>query len=293
MRKRKIISAVISLFGAFAFLTACGTPAETGAIPASTTETTGTTVSSSTGDSGTTPSGTEGTAADSTSASTGATGTVASSEPLQTAPPSTTKPKPPTSNIGTSGDSGNSGDSGKGTKNTSSQTIPATTAPTEHKAGKGDEKAVADKVLEYINQFRQEGGVPAATKLPGLTEYSEYRSRQLVTNFEHDTHDIRAAAAELKYGEYIIPSEWGMTGDPYYEVNAREAIGYNGISGSIDTVAKTLASQFRESSGHWTYVGADATYSFIAVGITYEKGLWYCCINMGRMNLDQLYNYQP
>lgn len=50
-------------------------------------------------------------------------------------------------------------------------------------AGAEDARAVADKVLEYINSFR----TSPAVKLPGLTSYAEYRSRQLIRNFAHDT----------------------------------------------------------------------------------------------------------
>ena len=69
-------------------------------------------------------------------------------------------------------------------------------------AGAEDARAVADKVLEYINSFR----TSPAVKLPGLTSYAEYRSRQLIRNFAHDTNDERAAATALQYGEYVDPS---------------------------------------------------------------------------------------
>lgn len=52
-------------------------------------------------------------------------------------------------------------------------------------AGAEDARTVADKVLEYINSFR----TSPAVKLPGLTSYAEYRSRQLIGNFAHDTND--------------------------------------------------------------------------------------------------------
>ena len=45
-------------------------------------------------------------------------------------------------------------------------------------AGAEDARVVADKVLEYINSFR----TSPAVKLPGLTSYAEYRSRQLIRN---------------------------------------------------------------------------------------------------------------
>lgn len=297
MQKKKAVFAAIGLLLSFALLTACSSPAK---IDGDTTGTTNTAASSRTGSSDTDPSGTTESVPASSTGSPSAGGTGTGSEPSKTSPDPSGTPAPSTGrptggspgSSGNTGSSGSSGSSGGSSQSGSSGTQTPPPAPTVEKAGKGDEKAVADKVLAYINQFRQEGGVPAATKLPGLTELSEYRSRQLVTNFEHDTHDIREAAAELKYGEYIIPSEWGMTGDPYYEVNAGEAIGMGGWAGSIDTVAKAIASGFRDSAGHWAYVGADPKYQYIAVGVTYNSGMWYCCVYVAQKDLDQLYNYQ-
>lgn len=103
-----------------------------------------------------------------------------------------------------------------------------------------DVKAIAKRAVEYINIYRAEQGVPAATLLPGLTEYAEYRSRQLISNFAHDTLDERAVATALQYGEYIDPPLYGMTGEPYYTVNAREAILKAGYIGSIDSSRKGL-----------------------------------------------------
>lgn len=166
------------------------------------------------------------------------------------------------------------------TEDTSSSAPPEPEIP---KATAADAKAIAAKTVEYINAYRAEQGVSAATVLPGLTEYAEYRSRQLVSNFAHDTADERAAATALEYGKYIDPVLYGATGEPYYTANAREAIVKAGYSGSIDTVAKNIAQLTRNSSGHWSYVG-DEKYSYIAIGITYESGYWYCDIAMTREN---------
>ncbi len=153
------------------------------------------------------------------------------------------------------------------------------------KATSSDCSIIADKVIEYINAFRTEEGAGSAVKLSGLTEYAEYRSWQLVTNFAHDTIDERAAATALKYGEYIEPSLYGMTGKPYYTANAREAIAKTSFGGTVDAVAKYIARMAKNSSGHWNYVG-DKKYQYIAVGITCESGNWYCCIAMSRENTD-------
>lgn len=157
--------------------------------------------------------------------------------------------------------------------------------PVIPKATVDDTEKIAEKLVEYINAYRAEQGVSAAVVLPGLTKYAEYRSRQLVLNFAHDTTDERAAATALEYGKYIDPMVYGATGSPYYTANAREAIVKAGYSGSIDNVAKNIAQLTRNSSGHWEYVGG-AKYGYIAIGITYDSGYWYCDIAMTRENTD-------
>lgn len=103
-------------------------------------------------------------------------------------------------------------------------TEPITEEEISIKASASDCSIIADKIIEYINAFRVQEGVGSAVKLSGLTEYAQYRSQQLVINFAHDTVDERVAATTLQYGEYIEPSMYGMTGEPYYTANAREAI---------------------------------------------------------------------
>ena len=147
-------------------------------------------------------------------------------------------------------------------------------------AGAEDARTVADKVLEYINSFR----TSPAVKLPGLTSYAEYRSRQLIGNFAHDTNDERAAATALQYGEYVDPSVYG---EPYYRANANEAIAKAGYVGTVDEVAYKLATLVRNSAEHWCYIGS-AEYGYIAVGVTYESGMWYCDIAVAAENTDNL-----
>ncbi|MCM1297086.1 MAG: hypothetical protein NC311_16220 [Muribaculaceae bacterium] len=158
--------------------------------------------------------------------------------------------------------------------------------PKEPNAGAADTQAVADKVLAYINQYRFEQGCPSAVKLSGLTRYAEYRSGQLVSNFAHDTADERAAATALQYGQYVDPPLYGMTGEPYYTVNVREAIGMGGYAGTIDEVAKSLARLIKNSPGHWAYVGS-AEYGYIGVGVTCRNDMWYCDIAMAQENTDE------
>ena len=159
---------------------------------------------------------------------------------------------------------------------------PAETVPTEPRAGKNDTAAVAQRVLEYINQYRSS----PATRLSGLTEYAQYRSRQLVSNFAHSTADQRAAATALQYGEYVDPSVFGGSGQPYYRANAREAIAKAGYVGTIDEVAMKLATLVKNSPNHWNYIG-DSQYCYIAVGVTYESDMWYCAITVASENTDE------
>ena len=137
--------------------------------------------------------------------------------------------------------------------------------------------------LEYINGFR----TSPAVKLPGLTSYAEYRSRQLIGNFAHDTNDERAAATALQYGEYVDPSVYGGSGEPYYRANANEAIAKAGYVGTVDEVAYRLAILVKNSAEHWCYIGS-AEYGYIAVGVTYESGMWYCDIAVAAENTDNL-----
>ncbi len=151
------------------------------------------------------------------------------------------------------------------------------------KASASDCSVIADKVIEYINDIRIKEGVGPAIKLSGLTEYAQYRSQQLVSNFAHDTADERAAATALRYGEYIEPSLYGMTGEPNYSANAREAIAKTDYGGTAEQVAAHLAKITYNSKSHWSYVGGEE-YNYIAVGVTYNQGHWYCCIAMKREN---------
>lgn len=187
----------------------------------------------------------------------------------------------------------NSSESSKPTETTRPQTKPtqkepetteppAETVPTEPRAGKNDTAAVAQRVLEYINQYRSS----PATRLSGLTEYAQYRSRQLVSNFAHSTADQRDAATALQYGEYVDPSVFGGSGQPYYRANAREAIAKAGYVGTIDEVALKLATLVKNSQNHWNYIG-DTQYCYIAVGVTYESDMWYCAITVASENTDE------
>ena len=143
---------------------------------------------------------------------------------------------------------------------------------------------VAQKVAEYINQFRTEQGDVTATVIPGLTEYCKYRCTQLKTNFAHDTDDQRAAAEALQYGEYVDWSLYGIEGEEnYYTANVREAIGKGNWGGTADEIAYSIANGFRNSEGHWAYVGS-SKYTYMAVGVMYDGYYWYVCVCMDSEN---------
>ena len=145
---------------------------------------------------------------------------------------------------------------------------------------------VAQKVAEYINQFRTEQGDVTATVIPGLTEYCKYRCTQLKTNFAHDTADQRTAAEALQYGEYVDWSLYGIEGEEnYYTANVREAIGKGNWGGTADEIAYSIANGFRNSKGHWAYVGS-SKYTYMAVGVMYDGYYWYVCVCMDSENTD-------
>ena len=151
-------------------------------------------------------------------------------------------------------------------------------------AGEGDESVITELIVKEINRYRTKLSVPVAVNLSGLTKYAEYRSRQLVGNFAHDTADERAAATALKYGMYVDPALYGMSGEPYYTACANEAIVKAGYCGTVEYVAESISALVRQSSMHWNYVGS-IDYCYIAVGVTYEGGLWYVDIAMSKTDV--------
>ena len=66
-----------------------------------------------------------------------------------------------------------------------------------------------------------------------------------------------------------------------------EAIAKAGYVGTVDEVAYRLATLVRNSAEHWCYIGS-AEYGYIAVGVTYESGMWYCDIAVAAENTDNL-----
>lgn len=145
---------------------------------------------------------------------------------------------------------------------------------------------VAQRVVYYINQHRETQGSAKLTVLSGMTKVAEYRSNQLITNFAHSAEDQRKAYAKYKYGEYVDMTEFGLPeSSNYYTAYCGEAIAKGRWSGTADDIAKKIADGFRNSSGHWNYVGS-ADNSYIAVGCVYNasSGYWYCCVLVNNVN---------
>lgn len=162
-------------------------------------------------------------------------------------------------------------------------TEPTETTPTVPNASASDAGAIAELVAQYLNDYRTAQGTAAVTRLSGLTGYAEYRSRQIISDFSHNTMDERAAATALSYGMYVDPSVYGMDGEPYYTACAGEAIAMAGYAGTVDYVASSLARLIRNSPDHWSYIGS-GEYRYIGVGITYESGMWYCDVALTKDN---------
>ena len=76
-----------------------------------------------------------------------------------------------------------------------------------------------------------------------------------------------------------------MTGDPYYTASSGEAIVKAGYAGSKEYVAESIATLVFYSANHWSYIGNPIN-KYIAVGVTYESGLWYCDIAVSDVNYD-------
>ncbi len=135
--------------------------------------------------------------------------------------------------------------------------------------------------VKYINQFRLEDGSTEATVLPKLTEVAEYRATLLHDDFSHSTKVLREVLAKFEYGEYITPDGWDPS-EYYYYFPGQEAISRSTCTGTADEIGRRFAENFRNSDGHWRYVGSDK-YDYIAVGISYDPAgygfyYWTCCV---------------
>ncbi len=154
--------------------------------------------------------------------------------------------------------------------------------------GLPSEKEIANAVIKYVNQLRAAQGSAPATAVPGLTRIAEDRAQQLVYDFRHDDVALRALCNQYQYGKYMDWAEAGcpdMVDQNYYTFGGAEAIGTGTVSKNADELGRTIAEGFKNSAGHWRYVG-DGANAYIGVGITYSRTYdsWYCCINLSKEN---------
>ena len=153
------------------------------------------------------------------------------------------------------------------------QTPPETKPETPANATAADTKAVANRVIYYLNRARANIGSGELKRLPRLTGYAEYRSSQLPSNFAHDISDWFAAAKATGYGRYTEMPD----GSGSYDIGAQEAIAMAGIVGSADKIGQCLAQIIVDSRRHWQYVGSDEM-KYTGVGVTCVDDLWDTCI---------------
>lgn len=158
-------------------------------------------------------------------------------------------------------------------KTDTAQTPPEKKPETPANATAADAKAVADRVIYYLNRARANIGSGELKKLPRLTGYAECRSSQLPSNFAHDISDWFAAAKATGYGRYTEMPD----GSGSYDIGAQEAIAMAGVVGSADKIGQCLAQIIIESSRHWPYVGSNEM-KYTGVGVTCVDDLWYTCI---------------
>lgn len=148
-----------------------------------------------------------------------------------------------------------------------------------------DKKAFIEEVrkatVKYLNKLRVNGGSTSASTLQKLTEVADYRAKQLQSNYAHSIPDLREALAYFEYGEYLTPEGWDPS-EYYYHFPGSEAIARGNWVGTADEIGERIAKGFRNSSGHWSYVGS-SEYPYMAVGVSYNPSAtgnyyWKICV---------------
>ena len=148
-----------------------------------------------------------------------------------------------------------------------------------------DRKAFIEEVraatVKHLNKLRVKDGSTSASTLQKLTKVADYRAKQLQSNFSHSVPDLREALAYYEYGRYIAPEDWDPS-EYYYDFPGTEAIGKGNWVGTADEIGEGIAKGFRNSAGHWSYVGS-SEYPYMAVGISYDPSAigishWKICV---------------
>lgn len=188
-------------------------------------------------------------------------------KPAETTPPQTEATEPPK------------------TEETTTETEPTeTTDPVVTTPPRPSASEIEQLVAVYLNDHRAAVGAGSATVLPGLTEVARFRAEQLITNFSH--HSDPDACTVLQYGEFIDMTELGLDASHnYYQGYDAEACAKGNWTGSAEDIARRIADGFRNSSGHWRYLGS-SEYTYMAVGLTYDThtAKWYCCVCVSSKN---------
>ena len=135
--------------------------------------------------------------------------------------------------------------------------------------------------VKHLNKLRVNNGSTSAQTLPKLTKVADYRAKQLQSNYAHSIPDLREALAHFEYGEYLTPEGWDPS-EYYYHFPGSEAIARGNWVGTADEIGERIAKSFRNSSGHWSYVGS-SEYPYMAVGVSYDPSAtgnyyWKICV---------------
>lgn len=164
------------------------------------------------------------------------------------------------------------------------ETKPEATEPAVTMPARPTASEIEPLVAQYLNEHRASQGAGSMTVLPGLTEVARFRAEQLITNFSH--YSDPDACTVLQYGEFIDMTELGLdASQSYYQGYDAEACAKGNWSGNAEDIARRIADGFRNSSGHWRYLGS-SEYTYMAVGLTYDShtAKWYCCVCVSSKN---------
>lgn len=169
---------------------------------------------------------------------------------------------------------------------------------------KHDIKEIEKAIAKYINQYRVAEGKPKMTYLYGkANQYARLRSEQLVTDFSHDTGNIREVAEKLQFGEYVeldysswdpkaieeLKAEglWNPDEYSYWQPPGSEAIGRGEppFYFSNDEIGKYFAQGIYKSKGHWRYVGAESNL-YTSVGVVIVGEEFFCTVYVSSNNIS-------
>lgn len=151
-------------------------------------------------------------------------------------------------------------------------------------------------ISNYTPEYRETSGVgkrklltmDEVLRLPISKALIIIRGRKLlqVDKCDYTKHPESKKMISCKASAHI--PEWQKkqpkeVEEVYYTACAGEAIAKAGYAGTVDYVASSLARLIRNSPDHWSYIGS-GEYRYIGVGITYERGMWYCDVALTKDN---------